>query len=260
MSGAEEKKRPSGEYREAPAVVSELQNRLPQPVRDEKLLLKALQHPSYVNENEEAEGLGDNEELELLGDAVLNLVVADYLIRHYEEFNVGQLTQLRARLVNADSLYRTARELDLGSYMLLGKGEARSASGRRRRGLLADGLEALIGAVYLDGGLDKASHFILSLMEDQIRQAAGGSEFRDYKSLLQQTFIQGGGMTPSYKVVDVFGLQHRRGYKVEVWLCDERLGTGLALSKKRAEQLAARHALRRLNRKESVRQAGPKPA
>jgi len=225
-----------------------LQARFPWRVKDERLLLKALQHPSYVNENDQACALGDNERLEFLGDAVLDLVVADHLYCCYGEFSVGQLTQLRARLVNTDSLHRIAQSLDLGPFMLLGKGESQSISGRRRRGLLADGLEAIIGAVYLDAGFESAYRFVLILMEEQIRQAARETDFRDYKSLLQQTYAQKNGDLPSYKVVEIFGPQHRRGYKVEVWIQGEWMGTGLALSKKKAQQLAARHAFSRWSR------------
>ena len=251
MSGGQEQKSesPAAGGAASPARLGELEAKFPRPLKNKALLLKALQHPSYVNEKPGAEELGDNERLEFLGDAVLNLAIADYLFRRHGEFNVGQLTQLRARLVNADSLYRTARDLDLGSYMLLGKGEAGSASARKRRRLLADGLEAMIGAVYLDGGMEEAYLLILSLMEERIEQAASEGEFRDYKSLLQQTFLRQDGATPSYTVVEVFGLEHRRGYKVEVSLGGERLGTGVALSKKRAEQLAARHAFKRLSGK-----------
>lgn len=224
--------------------LQELQKKLPLSVKDQDILLRALLHPSYVNENGRSEILSDYERLEFLGDAVLGLVIADHLCEHYADLNVGELTQLKALLVSEESLSRLAKSLDIGSYVLLGKGEQNNRIGRDRPALLADVLEAIIGAVYLDSGIEGSRQFILHLLGDQVQICAQRKKFCDYKSLFQQECCRRFGANPTYKVLAVFGPEYRRGYEVEARAVGRNLGIGIALSKKRAEQLAARHALR----------------
>jgi len=225
--------------------IKELERRLKYKFRKKTLLNQALSHRSYIRESRGREIFQANEELEFLGDAVLGLIVSEYFYQHYPHSGEGNLSRLRANIVNRDVLYPKALELNLGKFLLISRSEEKSG-GRRRAGLLADGLEALIGAVYLDGGWQKARRFILNHFREELEKAGEPQYFRDYKSLLQE-FIQRKHKTiPHYKVVSTEGPDHKKVFSVSVQLKGEIYGRGKGLSKKEAEQEAAKSALKNL--------------
>lgn len=203
------------------------------------LLAEALTHRSYANEQPAASA--DNERLEFLGDAVLDLVISQHLMEHLPDAPEGELTRVRAELVALPSLARLAGELGIGAGLLLGRGEERSG-GRDKPSLLADALEALFGAIFVDGGFEAARRAILSLFTPLVQQAAA-DQGQDYKSRLQEFLQAAQSGRPDYRLVETTGPAHEREYLVEV-LIDGRLhGSGRARSKKGAEQAAARATL-----------------
>jgi len=209
------------------------------------LLQKALRHSSYVNELAD-QNLKDNERLEFLGDAVLNLIVGHLLMRRYPDMKEGELSRMRANLVNESQLAKMALAFDLGAYIQLGKGEIQT-QGREKNSILADTYEALVAAVYLDGGFDAAFSFIetnfLPLM-DRLHSTANNY---DYKSQLQEMVQVGHGAMPDYKIIREDGPDHDKTFRVELKVLDiETLGTGK--NKKAAEQEAARKAMEILNK------------
>jgi len=204
------------------------------------LLQKALRHSSYVNELAD-QNLKDNERLEFLGDAVLNLIVGHILMRSYPDIQEGELSRMRANLVNESQLAKMARSFELGAYIMLGKGEIQTA-GREKNSILADTYEALVAAVYLDGGFDAAFRFIetnfLPLM-DRLHSTANNF---DYKSQLQEMVQVSHGAMPDYKIIREDGPDHDKTFRVALKVLDiETQGTGK--NKKAAEQEAARKAL-----------------
>jgi len=211
------------------------------------LLNRVLTHTSYTNENRK-NGLEHNERLEFLGDAVLELVVSDYLYRKYPQALEGELTRLRAAVVCEGVLARKAKELKLGDYLLVGRGEAMSG-GRERPSILADVFEAIVGAVYLDQGLNSAQQFILAQLTAEIEMAQINRCFcyHDYKTALQE-YVQKHhhGATLAYTVVGEQGPDHAKLFSIEVKLDDLVLGEGSGKSKKEAEQVAAAQALKYL--------------
>jgi ribonuclease-3 len=191
--------------------------------------------------------VADNESLEFLGDAVLGFVVADVLFREFPAFNEGQKSKIKASLVSTTTLARLAERLGLGEHLLLGRGEEKTG-GRRKQALLADTYEALIAAIYLDGGVEKARRFVLRelgpLIDDVRRQGSAGG---DYKSALQELLQAGDGRLPEYRLAGTVGPDHRKQFQVEVVVRGETLASGTGPSKKEAEQDAARLALDALN-------------
>ena len=181
-----------------------------------------------------------NERLEFLGDAVLGLVVTAHVFRAYPDLPEGQLAQLRAAVVNSAALAEAADELGLGKFLLLGKGEDAS-SGREKPTILADALEAVIGAVYLDGGWDAAATLVMNLLGERIVEAATGPGNRDYKTRLQELAARRFDELPRYDVLGV-GPDHAKSFTATVSLRGRRLGSGQGRSKKQAEQAAAREA------------------
>ncbi|MBL0715973.1 MAG: ribonuclease III [Desulfosarcina sp.] len=206
-------------------------------------LQEALQHRSYVNESPEAD-LNDNETLEFLGDAVLNLVVAHVLMQRYPQMKEGDLSRTRARLVSETRLAEVARSIDLGRYVRLGKGEAQTG-GRRKPSILADTLEALLAAVYLDGGYPAAFEVIASRLAFQFEAAGTTAEDTDFKSRLQE-YVQNHLKTiPHYRIVEESGPDHDKTFKVALDLQGLQV-RGSGRSKKMAEQHAACQALKTL--------------
>jgi ribonuclease-3 len=212
--------------------------------KDPELLLTALTHPSYLAEHPQANN--HNQRLEYLGDAVLGLVVADYFYQRFPEEPEGQLTRMRAAVVCEPTLARMARQLDLGSYLRLGHGEELSG-GRQRASVLADALEALTGAVFLDQGWQQARRFLLLLLGEEMLTIARGSG-RDYKTALQEVVQQRGGDTLAYCIIDEAGPDHDKHFTAGVLWNGEMLGKGRGKSKKEAEQQAAKNALKLLSR------------
>lgn len=203
-----------------------------------------------------AENAGDqsNERLEFLGDSVLGLVVTDYLYRTYPDLPEGQLAQVRAAVVNAGVLAEAAAELRLGEAVRLGKGED-SSGGREKPSILSDAMEAVIGAVYLDGGWDDASSLVMDLLGDRMTEAAAGPGGHDYKTRLQELAARRFDELPSYDVASE-GPDHAKRFKARVSVGGHGYGVGEGRSKKQAEQAAARMAWRSLSTQDDPVAAG----
>ena len=213
--------------------------------RDPSLLILALKHRSYVYAQDQ-NGVHSNERLEFLGDAILDLVVSEFLYKTYPKKREGHLTQLRSSLVNKVSLAKQAEQMDLGNYMLLSDGEARSG-GRHRGSILADAYESIIGALYLDGGLEPIRQFLIRTLLKNVEQYNTVRQWMNYKSvLLEHTQSKGKGQ-PRYRVESEEGPDHNKVFTVEVYIADASVGRGTGTSKKDAEQNAARDASERLN-------------
>lgn len=208
--------------------------------RDLSLLDLALTHSSYAYERKK-DGL-HNERLEFLGDAVLDLVVGEYLYVSHPFFSEGELTKARATIVCEDTLASSARRLYIGSYLLMGKGEELSG-GRLRSSILADAFEAVIGAVYLDAGFPAAKDFVLQHLRQDLLQVADGLQRKDHKTQLQEVLQRKGPARILYRVTDEQGPDHDKFFAVEVECDGNVLGNGTGKSKKEAEQDAARQAL-----------------
>ncbi len=205
--------------------------------RDRTLLEEALNHSSYANEHRSS--MGSNERLEFLGDSVLGFVSAEYLFQGHRDLPEGDLTRMRAALVCEQSLYEVARELDLGSYLKLGRGEE-SGGGRRRPSILADAVEAVFAAVYLDGGIEPVRELIVRVL---LSQAPAAEERKDYKTTLQEVVQRRSGQVLTYHMLSQSGPDHNKTFLFEVRLNDRPVGQGEGHSKKEAEQAAARAAL-----------------
>ena len=207
--------------------------------RDRTLLENALTHSSYSNEHR-GKNCPSYERLEFLGDSILGLVVADHLYRTRPDLPEGDLTRIRAALVCEGSLVEVAKSLDLGSYLNLGKGEE-GGGGRNRPSILADVVEAMLAAVYLDGGIGQVRKLVHSLVLDreEERTAAG----RDFKTTLQELIQREAGQVLSYRVTGESGPDHAKTFQMEVQRNGQRLGTGTGRSKKEAEQSAAKAAV-----------------
>jgi len=233
-----------------------LASRLGWPVRDPGLLVQAFAHRSWCAENP---GHEPNERLEFLGDAVLGLVVTDYLFRSYPELAEGELAKARAAVVNSASLAGIARELGLGPCLLLGKGEDASG-GRSKPSILADVTEALIGAIYLDAGYQVVEEVVLRLVADRVAEAARGPGGQDYKTRLQELCAQQLDELPVYSVSER-GPDHAKVFEAEVLVGGGVRGVGEGRSKRQAEQAAARHAWQALHASAPPsRPAGPAEA
>jgi ribonuclease-3 len=214
--------------------------------RDRGLVEHAMTHTSRANEDVSG-GVTDNESMEFLGDAVLGFVVADLLFREFPDWNEGQKSKSKAALVSTTTLARQAERLNIGDHMLLGRGEEKTG-GRRKQALLADSYEALIAAIYLDGGIEQARAFIQREFGPLIADARqqGGGAGQDYKSTLQELLQARDEPLPEYRLVGTLGPDHRKQFQVEVVVRGEPLAAGAGPSKKEAEQEAARVAIGKL--------------
>ena len=218
-----------------------LERRLGYAFRDTALLRQALAHRSWCAE---VPGNASNERLEFLGDAVLGWTIADLVYRRYEDLSEGKLTDLRKAVVNAGALAAVAQELDLGRELLLGKGEA-AAGGARKPSILSDALEAVIGAVYLDGGAEPARQLITRLLTARLEEAVTRLGGLDHKTALQELVATHFGGAPTYRIV-ADGPDHAKRFEAEVFVGETRWGAGEGSSKKQAEQAAALEACVRL--------------
>ncbi len=207
--------------------------------KNKRLLEQALSHSSYANEKKHS--LQSNERLEFLGDSVLSIVVSEYLYTHLRSVAEGDLTKLRASLVCEKSLHVFAEEIHLGKFLLLGKGEE-NTGGRERPSILADAFEAVIAAIYLDGGMDAARKHILHFMPKDIGQSAK-PVFDDFKTVLQEVVQKNPEEKVEYVLIGEEGPDHNKRFVVEVMLNSQVIGKGKGRSKKEAEQLAAKEAL-----------------
>ena len=224
-------------------------NRLHLPFTDYFLLSRALTHRSYLNENRDA--IEDNERLEFLGDAVLDFIVADWLYHNYPEKPEGDLTRLRAALVHTDQLAEFAKQIDLGPALRLGRGEIH-AGGRERKSLLCDAFEALIGALFLHGGISTVNLFMFPLLTDSVDQIFLNHLAEDTKSRLQEWAQGKGYSSPQYGLVSEEGPDHAKVFEMEVRINSKPLGKGKGSSKQIAEKAAAREALTKLGIMESI--------
>jgi ribonuclease-3 len=228
---------PNGPGSEGSAYRDELAGRLGWSVVDGDLLVRSLAHRSWCAENP---GTGSNERLEFLGDAVLGLVVTDHLYRTYPEMPEGELAKVRASVVNSAALAELAAELEIGNALLLGKGEDQSG-GRQKPSILADAMEALIGAVYLDQGWSASEIMVMRLLGDRIESAAAGPGGQDYKTRLQELCARLFDQLPVYLVTDE-GPDHAKLFHAIVHVRGQPQGDGRGRSKKQAEQAAAKVA------------------
>lgn len=224
------------------------------PVQNIQLLNTALTHTSYANEHR-SEVIHDNERMEFLGDAVLDLVVGEYLFLRFPNWPEGDLTRAKASVVCKPACAACAANFKIGDYLLLGKGEEMSG-GRTRVSILGDAFEAVIGAIYLDNDYETASRFILGHMKPYLDAIDCGDYDRDYKSDLQELVQRHGDVTIHYDVVRDEGPDHDKTIWMEISINGKRLGCGVGKSKKEATQLAAKEALLRLRNGETFPHQG----
>ena len=219
--------------------ISEIQDRLGYFFGEPDLLIQSLTHSSYANENMKS-GMASNERLEFLGDSLLGMTVAVLIYENKPELTEGQMTKLRAELVCEKSLAALANELGLGAYIMLGHGEE-NGGGRRRPSILADAIEAVLAAIYLDGGFEPTMRFVSDRFKKQLDDPLKSNS--DYKTILQELIQEKPGQTHVYEITDETGPDHDKTFTVEVKLNGKPFGTGKGKSKKSAEQAAARAAI-----------------
>jgi ribonuclease III len=222
--------------------LADIQQRIAYQFSNTELLERALTHRSYANENRVPY---HNERMEFLGDAVLNLVVSEYLMKTCPDATEGDLSRFRAAVVSEPALAVIARDIGLGSYILLGRGEEQTG-GRDKGSLLANCLEALIASIYLDTGKESAHAFVIRFFENIIKKTCSSRGTLDHKTELQELCQERLKQLPEYKVVSESGPDHQKQFEVEVWVKGQVSGRGIGRSKKEAEQRAAKEALARL--------------
>jgi len=220
--------------------LQELQNKISVEFKNKDLLREALTHRSYVNENENWK-LDHNERLEFLGDAVLELIITEHLFKSFKEPE-GVLTSWRAALVNANMLSQISLKFDLNTYLYLSRGEAKD-TGKARQYILANAIESLIGAIYLDQGYGTTEKFIQKFILTELSSIIEKKLYRDAKSRFQEEAQDKIGTTPTYEVLKEWGPDHAKNFEIGVYLGDELIGKGEGLSKQEAQQKAAEDAL-----------------
>ena len=226
-----------------PLSISELENSIGYRFTNPDLLINALTHSSYANEaTSKGENAKSNERLEFLGDSVLSLVVSRYLFEEYPELPEGELSKIRAQTVCEKTLAAFARQISLGEYLLLGHGE-RQNKGNERDSILSDAFEALLAAIFLDGGFPPVKSFLLPFASAQIHETVKSRHTTDYKTMLQQIVQQVNGVVLDYCIVNETGPAHKRVFEVEARLDGNVIGKGKGFSKREAEQNAAKEGL-----------------
>ena len=229
--------------------LEDLEERIDYGFKDRALLIKALTHSSYANECRVEQG--DNEQLEFLGDSIIGFVVSEYLLANHPQLSEGQLSKLRAHLVSSGSLFRSASSLELGCFLNLGKGEEKNG-GRRKQALLVDATEALVAAVYLDGGMDAARRLVLKQFAEDLQDIRSGRfASTDYKSRLQEKLQSLRSGRPEYSVIDESGPDHQKQFSVRLTIGGKPTAEGQGETKKNAEQEAARQALEILEQQQT---------
>lgn len=229
------------------ARIAEFEKKIGYTFQDKALLVHALSHTSYTNEHG-MEKQASNERLEFLGDAIVDMVVSDYLYRHNSTEPEGTLTKWRASVVCEASFAHIAAGMDYGSYLLLGKGEE-ATGGRSRSSVLADAFEAVIAAMYLDSDIETVSAWIIRHLQEELTLAMQGKMAKDYKTLLQELVQKGERGKVSYVITDEKGPDHAKTFCVDVLVDGERAASGSGTSKKDAEQAAAGAAIKALTKK-----------
>lgn len=232
--------------------IAELEERLGWRFTDKGLLDRALTHRSFANENN-ASCNGDNERMEFLGDAVLQLIISDMLIRRFPDYTEGQLSKLRASVVNEQPLAVLSRKFGIGDYLLLGKGEETSG-GRMKPSLLANALESIISAMFIDRGFEPAAAFLSGIFEPLIVEGNADDACLDYKTSLQELSMGVFKTAPRYSVLSETGPDHDKLFEMALFIGDRLVATGVGRSKKEAEKQAARTGLEllRKNRKDKT--------
>ncbi|HQI24124.1 MAG TPA: ribonuclease III [Smithella sp.] len=230
-------------------VLKKLEERLDYRFRDVDLLVTALTHRSYVNENRQP-GVSDNERLEFLGDSVLGLCVSDLLIKKYVDGSEGDLTKMRSVLVGEKNLAQLARGLQIGNCLLIGRGEENAGS-RARDSFLANAFEAVVAAVYLDSGYENVRAVVRKLIEPFLEKETLPSDYFDYKTLLQEFCQRKFKTIPMYLLADTSGPEHAKVFEVKVVIVDKLTAIGTGTSKKEAEKQAAQKAWKILQDDES---------
>jgi ribonuclease-3 len=220
---------------------SELEKKINIFFKNKRLLAEALTHRSYLNEHLKWK-YNHNERLEYLGDAVLELIISEYLFHKFPNYDEGKLTLLRAALVNYQNLSKIAKKLKLDKFLLLSKGEKKDVS-KAKDVILANTIEALIGAIYLDDGLETAKKFVEKFIAPTLNEILETKSYKDYKSKLQELIQEKLKITPTYKVLEESGPAHRKLFKIGVYFKDKLIAEGSGFSKQEAEMEAARKAL-----------------
>ncbi len=220
----------------------DLQKKLGIKFKNKDLLHQAFIHRSYLNENPGL-GLGHNERLEYLGDAVLELIITDYLYKNYPDLAEGEMTSLRAALVNSQMLLRVSDRLDFNDYIYLSRGEAKEIN-RGRQYILANTFESFVGALYLDQGYESAEKFILKNLIPELKNIIEKKLWRDAKSFFQEAAQERVGITPTYEVLEASGPDHAKKFTVGVYLEKKLVAKGEGASKNEAQQQAAENALK----------------
>lgn len=229
---------------EHPLDIQTFMDQLSYQFKDIDLLYSALTHRSFDNENLKSNG--HNERMEFLGDAVVGLIVTEYLFNTYTQYDEGELSSLRAQLICKETLAKISRKLDIGKYILLGKGEINSG-GQNRDSLLSDTFEAVIAAIFIDGGIDMVREVILQHFVELLNQTFNQKPLKEYKNLLQEYTQFHFQSSPNYVPVSAIGPDHAKWYEVEVRINDDVHGRGRGPSKKEAEKNAAKEACEILN-------------
>ncbi|MFN3479207.1 MAG: ribonuclease III [Thermodesulfovibrionales bacterium] len=210
------------------------------------LLIEALTHKSFFHENPDL-ARSFNERLEFLGDAVLGCVIASYLFNHPSLFPESIMSKIKSFVVRGAFLYEIALKLDLSKFLRLGKGEEETG-GRQKRSILANAMEAVFGAVFIDGGYEKVKKVILKHFEERLNIVITSGQYHDYKTELQEITQTLYGMLPQYQIISQTGEEHKKVFTVEVIVDGRKMGSGIGKSKKEAQMLAAREALSRLTK------------
>ncbi len=221
--------------------ISPFEKKLGVAFSDKELLARAFTHRSYINENPKS-GLEHNERLEFLGDAVVELVVTDYLFAEYPTHNEGELTAYRSALVNAIIMGEIAGDLGMNDYLSLSKGEKKD-TGRARQTILANTYEAFVGALYLDQGYDIAKKFILDTLVPKLGEIISKKSWKDAKSRIQEEAQERVGLTPNYQVLDQSGPDHDKWFTIGIYFGDTKIAEGKGRSKQEGQQAAAEAAL-----------------
>jgi len=222
----------------------ELEKKIGYVFKNEVLIEEALTHSSYSNERRK-EARKNNERLEFLGDSVLGIVISDHLFKNFPDMPEGELTKIRSKIVCETTLGECSRAIDLGSHMYFGKGEEMTG-GRDRTSILADAYEALIAAIYMDGGFPASSEFIMTHMSQKIEDAIVGKVFLDYKTHLQELVQVNKTNRIKYEIIGEEGPDHCKVFQTQVCLNEKVIGSGIGRSKKESEQEAAKEALRKV--------------
>jgi ribonuclease-3 len=227
--------------------LSSLENSLGYTFKKKSRLKEALTHKSYAHEKSK-EHTSFNERVEFLGDAVLELIISEYLFTSHPEYTEADLSRIKAYAVQESTLAQISKELDIGAYLLLGKGEEMTG-GRKKDSLLADAFEAILAAIYLDGGYKKAKEFTLGLLSSKIDELAETNFIFDFKTKLQEVAQAQFGVLPKYVIHKEEGPEHKKTFEVKVFIKDNFLGTGKGKTKKAAAQKAAEKGLNKIKEK-----------